>query len=251
MDRRLTGKAAAVVACALAVLVSLPVWAGAPEEAAESMEEGAHLYQSQEYDAAAVAFRRAFELHGDARFLYNAARASHRGGNLEQAYRYYIGALNVERMALGESDAARAEAHARALEIRGKGQQVADSVALKEPQFDKVSWGAKGNSGIAIGAIGGLMLGASGVFAWRTSSRMGELENTRVDSYEEYMGQVVDIERQQRWGRRSLYGGGLLFGVGAGLVAWELLTVNEVPVGSASVGIDDSGIRAIWEVRFE
>ncbi len=255
MDRRLRF----LPIFAFSVLIS--TWLGAatataeiPDAAAESMTEGARLFQEQDYAGAAVVFRRAFEIHPDARFLYNAARASHRGGNLEQAYRYYVGALQVEEMHLDPETAAQASAHQRALEIGWTSTAIGDKRKQSLPekaQFEESRWGAKGTSGLALSALGGVFLGTSGLFAWRTSSRMETLESGDVDSLQAYTTTVEAIERNQRWGKRTLYGGGSLLAIGAGLVAWELGGSDETKVGNARLELDGRGVRAVWEVRFE
>lgn len=228
--------------------------AGVPQGAAEAMDEGARLYQEQDYAGAAVAFRRAYEIHGDARFLYNAARASHHGENLEQAYQYYVGALEAEELSLDTETAASARAYKRALEVQWNAEERGEQWREQSPEvaeLEEVRWGRTGSSGAGIGAMGGLLLGLSGALAWRTSSAMGTLESGEVASLDEYNREVEVIERNQRWGQRTLYGGGALLAIGAGLVVWELATVDESSTGMARIEVDGSSLRAIWEVRFE
>lgn len=247
----------------IASMAAIVIWLGpgdamasVPEGATESMEEGARLYQEQDYAGAAVAFRRAFEIHPDARFLYNAGRASHQGGNLRQAYRYYVGALEVDAMSLDAETAAMAQAHRRSLELRWTSEAMGEKWKQMTPEaveveFESSRWGTMGTSGAGIGAVGGLLLGISGVLARRTSSRMGALESGDVTTLDDYDLEVEAIERNQRWGQRSLYGGGALLVVGAGLVAWELGTVDEHSAGQTRIEWDGDGVRAVWEVRFE
>lgn len=227
--------------------------ASVPQSAIDSMEEGARLYQAEEYDEAAVAFRRAYEIHPNATFLYNAARASHRAGNLPQAYRYYERALEVdgEGYGLGPDDEAKAEGYLRGLRVYYEAGNMGAGIAERYPEVEEVQWGNLGRSGIATAGVGGALAVVAGVLSWQSSARIDELRRDGAVSFAAYQEEVGSIESRQRMGQWALYGGGLLVAVGGGLVGWELLTVDEVSVGTAKLNFSNTGVSAVWEVRFE
>lgn len=264
MDARLR-RVIGAVAATLVLLVGAPAVAEVPPEAIELMTEGAEQYQAGDYDRAAVTFRRAFEVHPDARFLFNAARASQRGDNPRQAYNYYQRALEVDgqERRLDAGDQAVAVGFVHGIDQKQTGVAVADDIGEganvasgmaeveSESALDEVSWGTSGRTGIGMASLGGVLMVASGVLAWRSSTRIGTLENQRVETFEGYQREVEGIERNQRWGRWSLYGGLALVASGTVLVGWGLMRVNDGLVGNLHLAIAGDGVQAVWEVRFE
>lgn len=58
------------------------------EQAKKRFREGKKLYQSEEYDQAAEAFKEAYELSGRSELLYNVGQSYRLGGNLREAEKY-------------------------------------------------------------------------------------------------------------------------------------------------------------------
>lgn len=248
----------AVIGCVI-VLCGFGVksaFAALPDSAAEAMGTGAELYQEEDFSAAAVEFRRAYEISKRASdgpyavFLFNAARASHQGGNTRQAYVYYERALEVEGPnALGEEERGRAQGYLDGLGVTFVAEGTAASVAEQMPMIEEVRWGGWGWSGVGLAGTGVLLLGVAGALSSRASSQIDALEGVEdISIYEE---EKRDIEGGQRLGRGLLYGGGGLVLVGAGVMAWELLTTDTQEVPRVNVMPTRDGVVATWEVRFE
>lgn len=74
--------------------------------------------------------------------------------------------------------------------------------------------------------LGSAGLVASGVFAARSRGQLDGLTPPHQQSESDYEAQRATFLETQRRGRLALYTGGALFALGAGLLTWDLLTVE-------------------------
>ncbi len=240
------------------LLFASTVHAGIPQEATELMIQGAEEYEEGNYHGASEVFREAFEVHPDARFMFNAARASERGGSMDDAARFYRKALDVdgEDRRLDADDQATASGFVNAHEQEGTARQIAADIAAsptdEQPEdVEPAGWSLQrtlGVGGMAAGAV--LSLGAAAA-GWHASSGINELETDGVDSPKHYEDRVASIERSQRLGQWSLYAGAALVVTGAALVGWEMLGGDDLQAGTPGVSVGTDGFAVRWEVRFD
>lgn len=243
---------AAVLPAVVVLLMGSSAGATVPDKARHLMAEGAEKYEAGEYEAAADIFEDAFEIHPDARFLFNAGRASQRAGAQARAYRYYRHALAADS---GESRLEEQEqGTARGFVAGVSGQFAAERTAMamaEWPEFEEVRFSGRGRLGTAIASTGILLGSAAIVAGWRAETRISDLRSGGVDSIDGYQKELDSIERTQRWGRWSLYGGVGMIGAGSALVVWDMMTVDEIPATKATMTASPNGVWIGWEVGFE
>lgn len=90
MRERTTGRGR-IAAAALAVALAAPAYAQMPpaERATQIAEEATALFDGRRFEEASELFLRAWQLHRDPRYLFNAARAREVAGDLAAAARLY------------------------------------------------------------------------------------------------------------------------------------------------------------------
>ena len=260
---------AATLVWGICVVWTTAAWAELPQEAVDAMQTGAQLYQEGEYSAAVGEFRHAYEISKAADdgpyalFLFNAARASQVGGQIEQAYRYYEKALNVDGPnALPAQEMARARGYLEALRLEKTARRVASRPVVEVAMAEKVVaeeieapvMEQKGGTplrwlGVGSVAAGSVLLATAGLLGMSTSNQIEELWH--VESRAAYDRQRAEIERNQLMGKGMLWTGGALALGGAALAIWGGNSKQDQSVSRLGIWRSEDAVLAIWEVRFD
>ena len=186
-----------------------------PAGVEETMNNGAVLHAKGEFIAAALEFRKAFEIAPYALFAYNAARSYHEGQSLRQAHAEYEVALSID-----DADYALPEEY-RVLALSYRAE-------LEKPVEEERRWTNKWWIGTGVASTGGALLLVSAVFGNRASSGIERLSG--VDNETSYKTQRLEVESDQSMGRAFLWSGVGLLAVGTGVFVWDALTIDTIEV---------------------
>jgi len=243
------------LALALAlVLGAATVAAAAPEDdAAALFGEGQRHYDLAEYDLAIASFKAGYAIVQEPLFLFNIAQAYRQLGDCDDARRFYKSFLR--NVPAGEDPDEQDKAtkfveHMDGCKVTAPTPDPTPvlrpdpppvSVAPAPPRSHTLRW-----IGVASGGAGAVMLGASGVLAWRAASASRDLEAMCMPTCD-----VEDIEARDAAGRtdatRALVlgaVGGVALLAGAALVVLDLsraepaaehLAIAPLPGGGAAV----------------
>lgn len=199
-------------------------------------EKGASAYSEKRYADALMLFRKAYTYVPAAPFLYNAARAAEKLGNLDQALSLAKQAKEQEDQPLPERLRAQNDALIESLEQRIE-------AAKREAERNRsMQWSWVGYSGIGVSVVGLGLMGGAAYLGSEASADIEALEG--VENPEAYGRQRDDILAKQATGEVLLYSGIGLAAVGGGLIAWDLLSPGESPfrvsAGPGNVGLSVS-----------
>ena len=248
-----------VVSCGVvALLVLAPSGEAYAEDAAEAkrlFEEAITAYNAGDYAAAATGFMSAYQIRPAAVLLYNAARA--RGAlagddpaKLEAALRLLERAQNQEELPLDArllDEAAKYNdelvskiEQARRMEEE---RRQAELDALKGNPDNYTRMGGVGWAGVGVLALGAVSLGATGYF--NNNVRLaGEALDGPDESRAEYDRLSAEFTENQANGQLTALVGTSLVVVGAGLLVYELVTLEYAgPAEGASGASRTSGTR--------
>lgn len=232
-----------ISACLIAMLcaAAVPSWGWAQETEQEQavhvaqklFEEGAKAYSEKKYADAVTLFRKAYTYVPAAAFLYNAAKAAERLGNLEQA-------LSLAKQAMAQKEQTLPAAMAK------KDKELIESlkarISAEKAEAERrrtMQWSWVGYSGIGVGVVGLGLTGGAVYLGTQASSdieALGEIQNPSV-----YAQKRDDVLTKQSTGQVLLYSGVGLMAAGAGMVAWDLLSPGESPF-SVAAGPGDIGL---------
>lgn len=186
-----------------------------PAGVEEAMNNGVVLHGNGEFIAAALEFRKAFEIAPYALFAYNAARSYHEGQSHRQAHAEYETALSIE-----DADYALPEEY-RALALAYRAE-------LEKPVEEERVWTNKWWIGTSVASTGGALLLVSAIFDNRASSGIERLNS--MDNEASYNSQRAKVESDQSIGRAFLWSGVGLLAVGTGVFVWDALSVDTIEV---------------------
>jgi tetratricopeptide (TPR) repeat protein len=233
-----------MISCTLGALaaasVVTPSSVARADDGAEAMrifEEAITLYNAGEYARAATGFMKAYQLKPAAVLLYNAARA--RGklagddpAKLEAALELLERAQAQTELPLDERLSAEAAAYndelvaqiAQARRLQAERRQ-AELDALKSNPDNYTRMGALGWAGVGALAAGGVSLGVAGYF--NNNVRLaGEALAGPDTSRAEYDRLAADFTENQDAGRAFAVIGASLMVAGAGVLVYELVTLE-------------------------
>ncbi len=199
-------------------------------------EEGATAYSEKRFSEALTLFRKAHTYVPAAAFLYNAARAAEKLGNLEQSLSLAKQAKTQKTQPLAAQLVKKNDALIESLEK----QIVAQKEAAERRKTMQWSW--VGYSGVGVGVVGLSLVGGATYLGTQASSDIKALED--VEAREAHAQQREDILATQATAEVLLYSGVGLALVGGGIVAWDLLSPGESPL-QVSTGPGDVGLSVI------
>lgn len=252
------------VVCALVLATPGTVYAEADPEAVRLFEEALTSYNAGEWAQAATGFLQAYQLEPEAVFLYNAAKA--RGAlagddpaKLEAALKLLERAqAQEERPLVGKLEASAAEYREELLakilesERLKEERRLAELDALKGNPDNYVRFGALGWTGVGVIALGGVSFGVSGYFNNQVRVIGQELEGPDANRAD-YDRLASNYKGSQQTGQLTLYVGGAIAALGAGLLVWDLMTldlIEEVPTDQGTLTFSVTGAGARVEVTF-
>jgi hypothetical protein len=167
-------------------------------------------------------WRKAYEYVPEAVFLFNAAKAAEKLGNLEQALALAKRAGKEKQRPLPEKLASKNEKLVEDLEARVEFRRKRREVR----EARKLDW--RGWSGMA-GLVGGgaaLSVGMA-VFGQKAQGLNAKLQ--AAESRDVYERRRRRMEQQQQIGRILLYSGAGVAAAGGGLLIWDLVDVPAMP----------------------
>lgn len=214
------------------------------QKAQKLFKEGYEAYQRQEYSTAVSLWRKAYEYVPEAVFLFNAARAAEKLGNLETARKLAEQAKEHKERGLSAADTAKNEQLLQ--RVRAKKEYRKEKQEWSEAK--KLDW--RGVSGlVAVGVGAGAMVTAGFV-----GRRAQEINNDLADARTrpEYRNLTDDFQAQQNLGRGLLYSGIGVAATGIGFAIWDLADVPEKPSKPEfSLGMSrGGGVQGVFRVSF-
>lgn len=183
-------------------------------------EKGYRAYSEKEYAKALSLWRKAYEYVPEATFLYNAASAASKLGNLDQA-------LGLAKRAAKQKErplAPQLEEKNKKL-IKSLNERIERRKRQRELEKARgLDW--RGWSGAGGVAAGGTLVGlALGLFGNKASQLNAGLQEASTRSV--YDERRARMERKQATGQVLLYTGAGLAVAGAGLLAWDVLDMPQ------------------------
>ena len=196
-------------------------------------EKGSKAYSEKRFADALTLFRKAYTYVPAAPFLYNAARAAEKLGNLEQALSLAEQAKDQKEQPLPVQLATKNDELIESLE--------AEIVAAKQEAERQrtMQWSWVGYSGLGVSVLGLGLIGGAAYMGSEASvdiAALGDVEDRAV-----YAQRREDILARQSTGQVLMYSGIGLAAVGGGMVAWDLLSPGESPF-QVSAGPGDVGL---------
>ncbi len=187
-------------------------------EAAELLEQGFKAYLGKDYQEAVRTFAQSYAVYPSALTLHNLAKAYQKTGELNAA-------LSAAKRAASEPSEPLSEKLAQKnIALISELQAELDAIEAARYEDKRVTWASYAGGGAM--AAGGIALGIA--FGYYGRYARGELDGFSYDSRADYEFQRARIERAQSYGRVFMGVGAGLVAAGAGLLAWDLLTVEQV-----------------------
>ena len=244
---------------AVAIAISLFFGASAPlraeddiseisGEAAEHYKRGRELYSAGKYDESARELRRAYDRAPYSLLLYNIALAEWRAGNLSRALET---AERADEADLPEGVEHKNRAMIRGLETRltaatlaglaGASQQLAShespspdgETPPSRPDADQgAAMGAPGWIGVGLSTLGAASIGGAIWIDRRMANKFDDYRRAAREARDEYERLNTELKRDQRIGLALLGAGVVSTGVGAVLIATDLIGPSETPPDS-------------------
>lgn len=197
--------------------------------------KGVEAYQTARYDEAIILWFKASKLSDDALLSFNIAKAHHKQGRLKDALTALEIAVAKERATpLSPEDYTKAQ--------RFKQQVEQELEYAQAPKFTEQRWGALGYGGAGSTVLG---LGLVGVGLGYYGAQARELARDPVEfTREKYEARLTQVQRLQTRGKIWTGLGVGLSVLGAGLVIWELASVEQVPLNAqVEVGLGTLELR--------
>jgi tetratricopeptide (TPR) repeat protein len=213
-------------------------------KAQKLFQEGYKAYQKQDYTTAVSLWRQAYEYVPEAVFLFNAARAAEKLGNLSTAEKLAEQAKAKDNRTLSAEDAAKNEQLLQRVSEKQKYRESKEAWKREK----KLDWRAvSGFAAVGVGVGGIISAGLVGREAQRINNDLAEAR-TRP----EYRNLTDTFQARQNLGRGLLYSGIGLAAAGASFVVWDLVDVPEKPdKPKFSVGVNArNGLQGVFRLKF-
>lgn len=219
------------------------------EAAIDSYQKGVAAFTGSIYKEAVYHFLQAYAQLPEATFLYNASKAQYSLAKTIQEAEYARELLDravvqkerpLKDATRVQADTLRANIDSRLLKLKGD----AERAQWKETRTDWRAWTGAGS------LLTGAALTGVAFFYSEPNAREG-LDKIKDDAYSserEYEKIKEEVERDQLQGQVLLYTGAGLAVLGAGLVTWDLLTIERTrrtmtPKVEVSFGLSSANLK--------